>query len=151
VIELLTFSLGGEEYAFRVSDLQEIVRHQQISRVPRSAAFLLGISSLRGKIIPVIDLRELLLLRGEPADARRRKVLILKGPKGPLGAVVDRVVGVKRTRASAVSEAPAHLREAELRFIEGVVLIDNKFVSILKTDEALHGDFFGERREGGGE
>lgn len=135
--ELLTFTLAGEVYAFRIDDIQEIIKPPRMTKIPRTEQHLIGIASLRGKIIPVIDLKKKLALSGGD-EKRRQKVLVLKGPKGPIGALVDRVIGVIRPGLSEIGEAPAHLLEKETKFIEGVVLTGGKFVSIVKAAETLN-------------
>lgn len=140
VIELLTFSLLREEFAFRVSEVEEILRYQVITVVPRMPSYVSGITSFRGKIIPVIDLKNRLLLKlkGESSDIdRRRKILILKGPKGPIGVTIDRVIGVVRLSKSGIIPPPSHLTDAELKFIEGVAILDKRFISIIHMEEAV--------------
>jgi purine-binding chemotaxis protein CheW len=136
-LELLTFALVQEEYAFRIDDVEEIIKPQKITRIPRSEPFLLGITSLRGKIIPVIDLKKRLSLDGEAGTDKKRRILILKGPRGTIGALIDRVIGVIRARSSRIGEPPPHLLETEMRFIEGVVLVDGRFLSIINTEDAM--------------
>ncbi len=137
VVELLTFALAREEYAFRVEDLQEIVRPQRITRIPKSEEYLLGITSLRGKIIPVIDLKKMLSLEGNGEENAKQKIAIVKGPKGPIGALIDRVVGVIRPSVSQIVESPAHLPETEVKYIEGVAVVEGKFISIIRIAEAV--------------
>ncbi|MCL4476977.1 MAG: chemotaxis protein CheW [Nitrospirae bacterium] len=138
VVELLTFTLAREEYAFRVEDLQEIIRPQRITRIPKSEAHLLGITSLRGKIIPVIDLKKMLSLDGKAGEeVTKQKIAIVKGPKGPIGALIDRIVGVIRPSVSQIVESPAHLPETEMKYIEGVAIVEGKFISILRIEEAI--------------
>ena len=136
-VEILTFSLASEEYAFKVSEILEIIKPQRITAIPRSEPYLVGITSLRGKIIPVIDLKRRLSLGGRDGDGRKQKILIVKGPEGPIGVQVDRVIGVIRTEVSKIEETPPHLQDAEMRFIEGVVSANGRFVSIMKTTETL--------------
>lgn len=138
VVELLTFTLAKEEYAFRVGDLQEVIRPQRITRIPKSEAYLLGITSLRGKIIPVIDLKKMLSLDGKTEEeGTKQRIAIVKGPKGPIGALIDRIFGVIRPLASQIVESPAHLPEAEMKYIEGVVVVEGRFISILRIEEAI--------------
>ncbi|MBI4685294.1 MAG: chemotaxis protein CheW [Nitrospirae bacterium] len=139
-IEFLTFQLATEEFAFRVSDIEEILRFQRITNVPRVPDYILGITSLRGKIIPVIDLRKRFSIfdAGDTfSDVSLRKILILKGSKGLFGAQIDRVRGVIRILQSEISEPPAHLTEAQIIFVEGVVLHKNRFVSIINMEELI--------------
>lgn len=138
IVELLTFHLSAEEFAFRVSDIEEILRLQRIMMVPKVPDYILGITSLRGKIIPVIDLKTRLLINpSSSTDKARKKILILKGSKGPFGALVDKVKGVIRISPSEIVEPPAHLTEAELMFIEGVVLHNSRFISLIRMGEIL--------------
>lgn len=139
VIELLAFVLAKEEYAFRIQEIQEIVRPQRITRIPKTEQPLLGITSLRGKIVPVIDLKRMLSLEEGPGEASgKQKIVILKGSRGPVGAVIDRVVGVIRPPALSIVETPPHLPEREMRFIEGVAIEGGRFISIIRIEEAVN-------------
>jgi purine-binding chemotaxis protein CheW len=139
LLELLIFQLSREEYAFRIEEIQEIIRSIKITRVPRSEDYLIGITSLRGKIIPVIDLGKRLSLKGGGIEKYGRgKILIVKGPKGPIGAMISRVEGVIRSSQLKVTETPLHVSEREKRFIEGVVIVDHKFISLLRTGEVMN-------------
>lgn len=137
-VQLLAFRLASEEYAFRVDEIEEIVRPQKVTRIPNTEQYLLGIASLRGKIIPVVDLRMKLSLGGTLEQGnRKQKILILKGPKGPIGVLIDSITGVIRPTLSKIVETPLHLPEAEMKFIEGVAIIDGRFVSVIRLSEAV--------------
>jgi purine-binding chemotaxis protein CheW len=152
LVEILTFNLAKEELAFRVSEVEEIIRYQKITRVPSMPDFVLGITSLRGKIIPVIDLKKRLGLRkssisndyaNEGLDLKsetkaNEKILIVSGPNGLIGASIDRVIGVVRLPVSNMLEPPAHLTEEELKFIEGVVIFENRFISVIRAKNTMH-------------
>jgi len=138
VIEILTFKLLSEDFAFRVSELDEIIRFQHITPVPRLSDYVLGITSLRGKVIPVIDLKAKLSLKGSTAeDGYKRKILIVKGPKGRIGAAVDKVTGVVRIAESELLPPPSHLSDDELKFVSGIAVVEKRFVSILNMQEAV--------------
>lgn len=151
-LELLTFSLSKEEFAFRVSEIEEIIRFQKITMVPTMPDYVLGITSLRGKIIPVLDLKTRLGIRNnttganpddagtsvQPGTNTDEKILIVSGPKGLIGATIDRVIGVVRFPREKMLEPPAHLTEAELRFIEGVVISEKRFISIIRSEDTMN-------------
>lgn len=147
VLELLTFSLSSEEFAFRVSEVEEIIRYQRITGVPTMPDYVRGITSLRGKVIPVMDLKSRLALKGsvEPQHERGAKedmrILILSGPKGMIGATIDKVLGVVRFPSGTILDPPAHLTENELKYIEGVVILEKRFISIIRSDDALDIEF----------
>jgi purine-binding chemotaxis protein CheW len=133
--EILAFKLGSEEYAIRMTELQEIIRYQRITSVPCSPGYLIGVTSLRGKIVPVIDLRLRLGLEGDHGE--RQKIIILSGKKDPIGALVSSILGVYRFPANEILPPPSILTEEEKGFIEGVVKIKNKFIPILNVDEII--------------
>ncbi len=138
IIEILTFSLMNEEFAFKITKLDEILKYQRITNVPKMPKYVLGITSLRGKIIPVISLKvRLSIVDEQENDEKKSKILILKGPKGPIGAIVDKVNGVIRMPKSELLPPPTHLSEAEAKYIEGVAVIDTRFISILNTEEVI--------------
>ena len=150
VLELLTFSLSGDEFAFRVSEVEEIIKYQHTTRVPTLPDYVIGITSLRGKIIPVINLKRRINIKsdqqsidrrndtGEMSEsALRQKILVLSGPRGLIGANVDNVLGVLRFPGGKVLDPPAHLSEEEMAFIEGVVELEKRFISILRSEEIL--------------
>jgi len=136
MVELLVFKLSNEDYAFKVSDIEEILRPQNVTTVPRVQDFILGVTSLRGKVIPLLDLKKRLALTGD-GEKPRAKVLILKGAKGSVGVLVDRVVDVLRVPGEAIVEPPQHLSESELKYIEGVVVEGGRFISIIRIEDVL--------------
>jgi purine-binding chemotaxis protein CheW len=139
VIEILTFSLLKEEYAFRISQLEEIRRYQRITLVPKMPNYVLGITSLRGKVIPVIDLKTKLSLKDKPSGIDQRgKILIIKGPKGPIGVAVDKIIGVIRIAKNEILPPPSHLTEKEIKFIEGIAVVDKRFISIIHMEETIN-------------
>ncbi|HYQ48589.1 MAG TPA: chemotaxis protein CheW [Thermodesulfovibrionales bacterium] len=146
-IELLTFRLASEEFAFRVEEVEEIIRLQKITYVPTMPSSMVGITSLRGKIIPVIDLKARLNLGSasqvtaddttEASERMSGKILIIAGPRGFIGAMVDRVIGVVRLSRHDVLEPPAHLTEAEKKYIEGIVILDKRFISVVRSADTM--------------
>lgn len=138
VIEMLTFRLLKEEFAFRISQLEEILKYQRITLVPKTPNYVLGITSLRGTVIPVIDLKQKLSLTDTAADVDRKgKILIIKGHKGPIGITVDKVIGVVRIAKSEILPPPSHLSETELKFIDSIAIVDKRFISIVNMEEAI--------------
>jgi len=138
-VELLTFQLAAEEFAFRISDVEEILTPQQITPVPKAPDYILGITSVRGKVMPVLDLKKRLFLKDNGVPGKlRKKILTLKGPKGRVGTMIDRINGVIRIARAEIAEPPAHLSESDLMFMEGVVLYNNRFISVIRLEEAAN-------------
>jgi purine-binding chemotaxis protein CheW len=133
--EILAFRIANEEYAVKIAELQEVMRNQRITAVPRSPKYLKGVTSIRGKILPIVDLRERLGLPDK--NTGKEKIIIISGKKEPLGILVGAVLGVFRFPLSELLPPPSTMTDEEKGFIEGVVKINSKFISILKVDEVL--------------
>ncbi|OGW33559.1 MAG: hypothetical protein A2088_07145 [Nitrospirae bacterium GWD2_44_7] len=144
IIELLTFQLAAEEFAFRISEVEEILTPQQITMVPKAPDYILGITSVRGKVMPVLDLKKRLSIKDNGASRRvepttgkvRKKILTLKGPKGRIGIMIDKINSVIRIDESDIAEPPAHLSESDLMFVGGVVLYNGRVISVIRLGEA---------------
>ncbi|MEJ2695898.1 MAG: chemotaxis protein CheW [Candidatus Sulfobium sp.] len=148
VLELLSFTVAEKEFAFRIADVEEIIPYQGITLVPLLPHYVSGITSLRGKIIPVIDLKSRFALgqarerstsSGSPeTNGAKGKILILSGPKGIIGATVDKIKGVVRFPEDSMLAPPAHLTEEERKFIDGVVIQEKRFISIVRFGDAMN-------------
>lgn len=103
VIEVLTFGLGGERYAVETKHVREVVRLAHCTPMPGTPSYLLGVINLRGEILAVVDLRELLgLARETPTD--RSWVVVLGADRAEFGVVVDEVGELVPLRRGEVLE-----------------------------------------------
>lgn len=131
--EFLCFELAGSPYALPVDALREISRLRPITPVPRTPEDVLGVVSLRGAILLVIDLRRRLSL---PAGTpwRHARIAVLSDPqRGLTGLLVDRVRDVLRTEAELVRPAS----QAESGAVLGLLPRDERFVSVLDPELLL--------------
>jgi purine-binding chemotaxis protein CheW len=147
--EILCFFIGPEIYALHMSDIQEIVRFYSLTSVPKTPEHLEGIVSLRGKIVPVFNLKRKFHVndmdtgysenreRGMKKNSLTQKIIIARGPKGSIGLITDRVIGVKRVLTSNMKEAPTSISDDEAKFIESVAIDEGKFISILRISDSL--------------
>jgi purine-binding chemotaxis protein CheW len=106
--EVLACSLGPEEYGVDIRRVREIIRAREATEVPRAPAFVRGVISVRGAILPVVDLRARLRLSAPapPADRGARIVIVNRGADS-FGLLVDGVRLVVRLRDSDLEAAPA--------------------------------------------
>jgi purine-binding chemotaxis protein CheW len=103
--QLVVFSLGDEEYALPITDVQEIIRYIEPRAVASPAPWLRGVISLRGKIIPVCDLATRL---GIPGDGERRaNIVVIETASGIAGVVVDEVQEVLTVAEDQLDAVPA--------------------------------------------
>jgi chemotaxis signal transduction protein len=137
-LDLLTFLIGREEFAAEVSSLVEVCRSPKLTEVPRVPSFFLGLFSLRGTIVPVIDLGARLGVGPALRDGRGRVVIAKGAPQreARVGMLVDSVVHVIRVAAGALQAPPAVLRSVDREMIRGVFLDDPARRSKRKRERA---------------
>lgn len=132
-IDLLVFKLAGEEYSFILEDVKEILKKQHITSVPLAPSSVLGITSLRGTVMPVIDLSRKLL--GVPSkNDRKSRILIMEGKEGTIGCMVEEVEGVQRCSREQKKEIPENMTDKERAFIEAIFVVDDRFITLLKKE-----------------
>ena len=131
--QLVVFSLGDEEYALPITDVQEIIRFVEPRAVAADAPWIRGVISLRGKIIPVCDLASRLGLPGD--EERRANIVIVETANGTAGVIVDEVQEVLTVDESQLDAIPS----AGTDFIEGVAKIDDRLVVLLNPNGIFAG------------
>jgi purine-binding chemotaxis protein CheW len=137
-LHLVTFHLESEEYGVDIGRVQEIIRVGHITGVPNAPEFIRGVINLRGKIIPVIDLRKRMVLPDTPLTKLSRIMVVEAGPK-VLGLLVDRVSQVIRVPLTAVDAAPDELGESR-GFVRGIGKIESRLIMIMELDRVLAKD-----------
>lgn len=135
-IELLGFMLSDEEYTLDILEIKEIVRLQPITAVPRSAAWIKGIVTLRGVIVPIFDLRCRLGLAEIPHGAETRIVVVHRGEEYA-GLIVDRITQVMRAPLAAIEPPPQTIGQVEAEFLRGVTRIHDRLVILLNLARVL--------------
>jgi purine-binding chemotaxis protein CheW len=103
--EYLAFGLAGETYAVRIAQLAEILRPPPITEVPRAPSMVIGVISVRGKLVTVLDLRRRLRLVEAPIDRRSRILLVESGAGEQIGLLVDDVQQVWRLALEEIEPA----------------------------------------------
>lgn len=119
VIKHVSFALGDETYAVNAATVNEVLRHTEITPVPGSPAFILGIINLRGNVVTVIDARQVFALPPRELTSQSR-IIVVEVEDFIVGVLVDRVVAVVDLDESAIETAPQTGQDASARFIHGV-------------------------------
>lgn len=118
-LKYLTFDVGGECYGLLLTDVRETIKLPQITEVPRSPTYLKGLISLRGTMVPIVDLRHRLSLSA-PELTRHSRIVICEHEAALVGFVVDRVLKVVDVSGGDIQAPPATLSPEEQEVIEGV-------------------------------
>lgn len=134
-LQLVGFRVGSEEFVIDILRVQEIIRTQQLTRVPDSPECMEGVMNLRGKIIPVIGLRKRFGLEEAPPDKQNR-IVVVEIQGAVLGFVVDAVSEVLRIPADAVA-APPRIGVVEREYVAGVGKVGERLLILLDTDRLM--------------
>jgi purine-binding chemotaxis protein CheW len=139
----LTFTLGNEEYGIGILKIREIIGMLPITAVPRTPVFVKGVINLRGKVIPVVDLR--LRFKMEEIDYIERTCIIVvevEGKSGQvvIGIVVDSVSEVLSIKKEEIEDTPAFGAHLNTDFIQGMAKIEGGVKILLDIDKVLSSD-----------
>ena len=130
------FQIAGQEYAFRIEQIQEIVILEQVTTVPQVPECCEGVSNLRGSIIPIINLRKLFGLAPKVADADTRTIVVNFGGR-TMGCTVDMVSQVIRIPDDNLQPAPETLIVDGADYIIGFAKLDERLMIVLDIDKLL--------------
>jgi purine-binding chemotaxis protein CheW len=133
---LATFYLDEEEYGLPVKLVQEIIRVSEITQVPRAPEFIKGVINLRGRIIPVIDLRRKLGL-GDVKTTRETRIVVVGLSGRLIGLLVDGASQVLRVPVASVEPAPEEIVEIDTNFIRGVAKLEKRLIILIDLSRVL--------------
>jgi len=138
LLQIVTFQVGAEVFGLDILTVHEIIRFQPLTRVPNLPDYVEGVLNLRGKVIPVVGLRQRIgLERKEPTGTT--KIIVASVKDDVLGFMVDSVSEVLRIAANTVEPAP-RLGEGGQRYVSGVGKLDNRLLPLLDLDKLLTED-----------
>jgi purine-binding chemotaxis protein CheW len=135
LLQLVSFHIGGEEFGLDILRVQEIIRIQDLTRVPNSPDFVDGVINLRGKVIPVVALRKRFGLE-QLAHDKQTRIVVVEVNGTVLGFIVDSVSEVLRVPASTI-EPPPRLGKVEREYVSGVGKLDNRLLILLDVDRLM--------------
>lgn len=133
---LVTFRLGREEYGVEISTVQEIIRATDITQVPGAPLHVRGVINLRGKIIPVVDLRKRFGMP-EVADSEEQRIIVIDMRNKRLGMLVDGVSQVLKLAGSVIEEIPEEAVSVDQNYIKGVGKLAGRLIIILDLNRSL--------------
>jgi purine-binding chemotaxis protein CheW len=132
----VAFRLDAEEYGFPIGSVREILRVEEITRVPQAPPFIRGVTNVRGKILPVVEIRSRLGLSPLVPTPASRVVVLEVGPR-TLGLLVDGGVRVVRVRASQVEPPPDEIVSVRTDYVTGVAKREEGLLVLLEPGKTL--------------
>lgn len=136
-IQLVGVKLGDEEYAIDVLKISTIIRSIEITIVPRTESYILGVMNLRGKVVPVIDLRVRFNLAKNDFDKATRIIVVNINDEN-IGFVVDEVTEVMRIKRSMVEPTPPLVGSISQEYILGICKYDSRLIMLLDIDRVIN-------------
>jgi purine-binding chemotaxis protein CheW len=132
--QYVEFGVENEQYAIRIQDIHEIIKMQDITQVPNVGPYLKGVINLRGKIIPVISLRNLFSLP-EKQYSKTTRIVVVHHREDTVGIIVDSVNKV--STFSDIQPPPERVGGIDGNYFVGIGLAQGGLVGILKLDQVL--------------
>ena len=134
-LHLVTFRVDQEEYAVEIGRVQEIIRVGTITTVPNSLSFIQGVINLRGRVIPVLNLRIRLDLP-ESALTKHSRIMIVETGAKVLGMLVDGVSQVMRIPAASIDPPPVD-GDQKTDFVSGIGRVDSRLILLMDLERVL--------------
>jgi len=139
-LQLVTFEVESEEFAIDILAVHEINRMMEITRVPKSPPEVEGVINLRGRIIPVIDLRRRFNMP-EKQDDEHSRIVVVEIDNRVIGFIVDRVHEVLRIKSSIVEPPPSMITSVKSDYIAGVGKLDDRLLILLDLAKLFSAEF----------
>lgn len=134
--ELLTFTLGSEEYCIDILKVQEIRGYEAVTRIANTPGFIKGVINLRGNVVPIVDLR-LKLELGEANYDSSTVVIILNILQRVIGVVVDSVSDVISLAPEAIKPAPDFGAALDTEYILGLAAVDDRMLIHIDIEKLM--------------
>ncbi len=134
--KFLTFALGNEEYGIEIIKAREIIGLMEITTVPQTPDYMKGVINLRGKVIPIIDLR-LKFAMPEVEHTRETCIIVVEVGSAQVGIIVDGVSEVTDIKGEDIEDVPNFKQEIDTNFIMGLGKTKQKIIILLDIEKVL--------------
>lgn len=134
--QLVIFDLANEQYGVDIASVYEIIRPQDITRVPQTPQYVEGVINLRGQVIPVIDLRRRM---GLPAEGRGRssRIVVVKIDDQTIGMSVDGVSEVLRIPPAVIEPPSPIVTGVDSDYLRGIAKMEDKLIILLSLEKVV--------------
>jgi purine-binding chemotaxis protein CheW len=137
--QMIIFKIGAEEFALNIMLAREVMVARDVTPVPETADYVAGITSLRGNLIAVLDLRKRLRAAG-PGDTREERMIVADVDGRVMGLMVDGVSEIMRVTEGMVEPQPDFVREIGASYVQGIINGGGRFITMIDLRKALDED-----------
>ncbi len=128
---IITFRLNDELVGIDINDVTKITTNVEITPVPKTKPYILGVMNLRGNIIPVVSLKIMFNLAKQEEDINSATVIVVETELGNIGVTVDKVEGAVKIFPEDIQPPPMNAIGIDPEYIKGVVMLDNDLLILL--------------------
>ena len=133
-MQLVTFTLGQEEYGVDINKVREIIRLVDITKVPKAPAFVEGLNNLRGSVVPIVDLRKRFEISSND-DKNKMRIMVVDVNEKTIGVIVDSVSEVLLLAGENIQDVPSTISSGvDGRFLQAVGKVNEKLMQLLDLD-----------------
>jgi purine-binding chemotaxis protein CheW len=136
ILQLVTFKIGNEEFGINILLVQEIIKMLQITNIPNTPEYVEGIINLRGKIIPVVDLRSRLGMNKKELNKDSR-IIVVEVDNKTIGFIVDSVNEVIRIPANITEAPPELITGVDSEYIKSVGKLEDRLLILIDIEKVL--------------
>ena len=129
--QYIVITFGNEQYGIDISYVDNIVRMQKITRVPKAQPYFKGVINLRGEVVPVMSLRLKMGLEDDVFTNTSRIIILKIEQKGVLGIIVDEVKEVVTLGTNEIDKVSGDMKNAKVSFIDGIGKNGDELISLL--------------------
>jgi purine-binding chemotaxis protein CheW len=134
--QMVIFGVGSEYFGVEIAQVESIIKIQTITKLPHMPEFVKGVTNLRGKVLPIIDLRKRFGFVAEETDKHSR-IIVVNLDQTEVGMIVDEVSEVLTVPEGAVEPTPEITTSVNSTFITGIAKLDPRLVILLNLQQVL--------------
>lgn len=132
----LIFKLDNEDYALEVHKIKEIIKYTKVTEVPNASCYVKGVISLRGVVVPVLDIKKCFGIP-DKEPTKMTRIIVVNYKEQVAGLPVDSIDEVKNISSDTMVPLPKFGEREKLEFLKGIIEFKDKFILVLKTSVLL--------------
>lgn len=134
--QLVVFNLGDEQFGIDIARVQEIIRWQRVTKVPNAPSFVEGVINLRGRVIPVIDLRHRLAMKAKVQGSDTR-IVVVEMQGQIVGMIVDGVSEVLHIQNTMIEPPSPVITSSGATHLRGIARLEDRLIALLDFEQML--------------
>lgn len=136
MVQEVIFRLNNEDFGLEIMNVNEIIRMQELTAMPNTSAYILGVTNIRGKVIPIISMKKLLGME-ESADDDRTRIIVASLGEKIYGFKVDSVSEIIKIEEDQIDRQEGIGEDKEKNYIFGIAKLEERLVKLIDLEKIL--------------